>query len=394
MAKSPASLMTGKGPAHFTVVRPSSETHIKVGITASPAFVADERLWANGMAQNVRYLAMLLNRLPFVQLCLVGPDNDCQQTSPGTPSFMSASRAVDELDILIEIGIRFDPNLLERFRSRGGKLVSYMAGNAMVMNFESVANGSGGGEIPSQVGFDATWITPQHMRMNASYAALTRSSRVCEVPHIWHPCVLNNALAQFGAEAFFWKLRENCKNWAIGVFDPTVNVVKTFHLPLLLCERAHRLDNELIARVLLFGAQRFIGNQHFSDLVGSLDIGRQGKVFAEARHPVPATLGRHVDAVVTHQWENSLNYLYWDVLYSGRPLIHNTPDIEGAGYRYQDFDPADGGAVLKDALEQHPHRTYQARAAELEILWQFSIDNPLVQSRYADLLRDVMELHA
>jgi hypothetical protein len=51
-------------------------------------------------------------------------------------------------------------------------------------------------------------------------------------------------------------------------------------------------------------------------------------------------LGREVDAVITHQWENDLNYLYWDVLSLGYPLVHNSSRIKDAGYYYPDFDPA------------------------------------------------------
>lgn len=363
---------------------------LSIGLTASSSFVADTRLWANGMAQNVRFLAMLLDRLPFVDLRIISPLDEVGEFAAGVP-LVSAKDGLEGVDVLIEIGVRLDPDLIDGFRARGGKVVSYMAGNAMVMNLESVASGSPGGEIPSTVGFDATWITPQHMRMNASYAAMTRGKYVAEVPHIWHPSVLNSALAQFGCGDFFWKNCDSSNGWRVGVFDPTVNVVKTFHLPLLACEEAYRAKNDTISHVLLFGAQRFIGNQHFSDLVTSLDLGRDGRVFAEARHPLPQVLGKYVDAVVTHQWENSLNYLYWDVLYSGRPLIHNSAHLGDAGYRFADFDPADGGRVLLDAARQHHSRTLAQRNSELEVLWQFSIDNPRVQSRYAELLCDVME---
>ncbi|MFV0644859.1 MAG: DUF2827 family protein, partial [Sphingomonadaceae bacterium] len=111
-------------------------------------------------------------------------------------------------------------------------------------------------------------------------------------------------------------------------------------------------------------------------------------------HPLPLVLGEHVDAVVTHQWENALNYLYWDVLYSGRPLVHNVSDLRDVGYYYPDFRPADGGRVLVDALQHHENRRSLARPRELEVLWEYSVDNPAVQLAYSQLILEAMETDA
>lgn len=372
--------------------RPLAGRKLRVGLTSiGGGELLDAALWASGMAQNVAYLAMLLARLPDVEPILVVPDGTAG-TRPlhGVP-VAPAGDALDRLDCLIEIGIRLDPVQMKAFRARGGRLVSYMAGNAMVMNLESVANANAYGEILGDVGYDAAWLTPQHVHTNRAYVAITRSENVWEAPHIWHPVNLVNAISQFGSHEFFWKPREADKPWRIGVFDPTVNVVKTFHLPLFVCEEAARIRPGFVERVLLFSANRFIGNPHFAELVGALDLGREGRVFAEDRHNLPAVLGPHVDAVVTHQWENGLNYLYWDVLYAGRPLVHNAPAIRDVGYWYRDFDPKDGGRALLEAFDGHAATRGQARAGELETLWTFSIDNPAVQERYAHLIAEALE---
>jgi hypothetical protein len=106
--------------------------------------------------------------------------------------------------------------------------------------------------------------------------------------------------------------------------------------------------------------------------------------------PIAEVLHRHVDAVVVHQWQNDLNYLYWDVLWSGHPLIHNSPSIEGVGYAYASFDPADGGRALVDATRHHRGRAAAARGEALEFLDRFSIDSPEVRARHEDLIAGVM----
>jgi hypothetical protein len=78
-------------------------------------------------------------------------------------------------------------------------------------------------------------------------------------------------------------------------------------------------------------------------------------------------LADHCDAVVTHHWENGLNYLYYEVLYGNYPLIHNSGFLKDLGYYYPDFEAELGGEALLTALREHPARQaeHAKRAREL-----------------------------
>jgi len=301
---------------------------------------------------------------------------------------------VGQLDLLIEIGARMDAGTHARVKNSGGKIVSYMAGNALVMNFECVANGTPYGEILSDTPFDAAWLTPQHWNTNAGYAALTRSDIVRIAPHLWHPICLLRSISEVGSDNFYWNGAPiNGESWSVGIFDPGINVVKTQHLPLLVCEEAYRLEPSLIKNVLLFSANHLIGNDHFEQFSRALDLGKDKKIFAESRHIIASVIGTFIDAVATHQWENNLNYLYWDILYSGRPLIHNSNPLANIGYYYPEFDPNSGGKVMADALRRHSFEARSYRAEALDHLWQYNPDNPNVQSAYKELIDEVMDKH-
>ena len=366
---------------------------LKIGVTTVGAPPGGEAaLWSSGVTQNIVFLAQMLGRLPGVDLaCLIccpgGAAADPLALAFGLPAIDEAD-AVERLDMIVELGARGRDEAMARFRDRGGRLVSYVAGNVMAMNFEALACGVPHGEMMSGAGFDAVWITPQHWRMNRGYARLTRSERVFPAPHIWSPACLDRSAALAGVDLRYRPPAEG--RWRIGVFDPNVNVVKTFHLPLLVCEEGYRRAPERIDRVLLFGAAHLIETPHFKEFCGITRLAQAGRLFAEARFPLAEVLGRHVDVAVTHQWENNLNYLYWDILSNGWPLIHNSEAIAEAGYYYPDFDPQTGGEVLAAALETHRLRGGGPSPADREAVWRHSIDNPKVQAAYAALVEELM----
>jgi hypothetical protein len=366
---------------------------LRVGVTATGTLAdVDAALWSSGVVQNVVFLALLLQRLPQVTSCDLVV---CPQGGGGHAlaarfglGAVDEADAVERLDLIVELGARGAGEAMRRFRERGGRLVSYVAGNVVAMDFEALACGLPYGEMMSDSGFDAVWITPQHWRMCRSYAAVTRSPNVERAPHIWSPVILRQSAARLGRPLF--RPPDAAPTPArIGIFDPNVNVLKTFHLPLLVCEAAYRLAPETIDRVLMFSAEHLKGVPHFEEFCGATELSRAGRLFAEQRQPLAAMLGEHIDAVVSHQWENGLNYLYWDVLYAGYPLIHNAPELAEVGYYYGDFDPSDGGRALIEALVGRRDKVAE-RPKVMETLWARHIDNPSVRARHAELIGQVM----
>lgn len=349
-------------------------------------------MWNNGMTQNLVYLGLLLQRLRCVaEVCIVPIPDDGQVHQPSQLfgfKQLSLSAAVTELDVLIEVGMRIPIGSAEPFQKRGGKLVSYVAGNSFVMNLEAIAsNLNDRAEVLLPLEFDASWITPQHWRTNRSYSQLTKSRNTQQISQIWDPIVLRQGISRI-QHNFFYKRRLK-KGCSIGVFEPNINVVKTFHLPVLICEKLYRQTPQAINHVFASNTLHLKENQHFTEFFASLDLLKANVVTSESRFPVFELLGQHVDTVVVHHWENGLNYLYYDVLYGGYPLIHNSEFLKDVGYYYDSFDVDSGAAALKLAWETHDENFdhYQARSAEL--LWTVSPDNPVLQKQHADLIESL-----
>jgi hypothetical protein len=363
---------------------------IRVGITAAHAKDVPSVLWSNGINQNVVYLALLMQKLSGVEVSLVAYPFGELPTHPLSACFkvptINTFEDALKLDIIVELGIRLEADFTKPYRDKGGKLVNYMAGNSMVMNAESLFLEGEPALRGSAIGpdnFDAVWITPQHMHMNAGVSGML-SGPVEEAPHIWAPAAIEHAIASLGIAPAFSKRPET---WSLGTFDPNINVVKSFHIPLLVAESAHRNKPEQIRRMMLFCTEHLKGRNHFETFIAKTSLGKANKVTSEARHGIASMLGREVDCVITHQWENDLNYMYWDVLSLGYPLVHNSSRIKDAGYYYHDFDPVNGGEALLEALAKHDG----PRDCDVETVWRFHVGNEANQKRYKELLNNLLD---
>jgi hypothetical protein len=135
--------------------------------------------------------------------------------------------------------------------------------------------------------FDAVWITPQHMHTNAKVTQMI-GGPVEEAPHIWAPTAIEHAKSSMGIDPVF----KRPETWSLATFDPNINVVKSFHIPLLVAEAAHRKKPDQIRRMMLFCTEHLKGRPHFESYISGLTLGKANKVTAEGRHGIVAMLGR------------------------------------------------------------------------------------------------------
>jgi hypothetical protein len=351
-------------------------------------------MWTNGMTQNLVYLALLLQRMREVADVFVVPYPPSPTGHKPSEAFgfkqMSLEAATDALDVMVEVGMRVPIENVERMQRRGAKVVSYVAGNSFIMSLEAVVNQlNDRGEVLPPFEFDATWITPQHWRTNHAYSRLTRARQVYQVSQIWDPVVLRQGLATINHH-FFYKRRLHA-GVSVGVFEPNINVVKTFHYPVLVAEELYRKHPEAVEHVFALSTAHLREQPHFVEFCQALDLGRQNRITAENRFPVYQLLGQYVDTVIAHHWENGLNYLYYDVLYGGYPLVHNSEFLKDVGYYFEGFDAHDGGLALERAWQTHDDNLPQYQAAAQELLWTVSPDNPALQREHAILLEALFD---
>lgn len=125
--------------------------------------------------------------------------------------------------------------------------------------------------------------------------------------------------------------------------------------------------------------------------MNQLDIVRNHKAVFLGRFDTPTYLAEHTDIVVSHQWENPLNYFYLEVCWQGYPLVHNATLCTDLGYYYRDNNVAEGARRVVEAIDQHDANVGRYRDEQRAAIARFLPDNAELVSGYAGLLDELVK---
>jgi hypothetical protein len=330
-----------------------------VGITMFVGRDGDLGLFENGLRQNVVFLYQLFRAAPGCArvFLLNHGDGEFASWPPGlglddAPVVRTADVA-DQLDYVIVLGAAIAPGELLALRQRGVRIIGYKGGNGAVISIEAMIARpprADAERYPDAHLYDALWMTPQHMATYAGWCRTVYRVPVQAVPQIWAPTFIEQRAAMLDGRFGY---RPGTARWRIGILEPNITVMKTAHVPMLVCEAAFREAPELFDSVLVTNTVQHRDHPHFKSFADALSIVRTGVMSFEPRLISADFLAHHCDAVVTHHWENGLNYLYYEVLYGGYPLVHNSAFLRDQGYYYPDFAAEAGGHALVRALHEH-----------------------------------------
>jgi hypothetical protein len=355
-----------------------------IGITFYASDDPHHSIWSNGTLQNVFLLYHMLRQSAACGAIWLINNGNAERLAPGLRlaepdvPLVRFEAVADQLDVLIEGGAQLRPQQAEIVRRRGGVVIAYRCGNDYIMDAERICFDLPPGPAFNGTRFDEIWTQPQHERMCRSFWQLALRAPLQVMPHVWSPRFIQRAIdtlhrnepdARFGYQPHPGPRR-------VAVFEPNLNVVKTFITPLLICEAAYRRTPQALAAIYITNTSGLTGHPSLTGLAATLDIARDRLLSFEARYSLPMFLARYTDVVVSHQWENGLNYLYYDVLYGDYPLVHNSPWLQSVGYYYPDFDAEAGATALLDAINEHDAHLDDYRARSRALLASVDIQHP------------------
>jgi Protein of unknown function (DUF2827) len=363
-----------------------------VGITIYVGASGDLGLYENGLRQNAIFFFNLFRASPNCRRVwlLNHGDGEVASIPEGLPvgpgDIVRTAQVAGELDFVLVLGAAMDAATAEGLRKRGCRIIGYKGGNGIVISMEAIIAQPPRGDAERYFDrscYDALWMTPQHIHTYRSYCETIYRCPVVEVPQIWQPLFLDR---RAGALQQPFGYQPGAARKRIGILDPNITVMKTSHMPMLVCEAAYRQRPELFQAVYVTNAIQFMQNEHFNSLANRLRMFRDKVATVEPRFVTADFLAHHADAVVTHHWENGLNYLFYDVLSGGYPLVHNSAFLREYGYYYESFDAESGGEALLRALSDHDAGLQAYRATAKRLLDRVDAASPANVSFHEKLL--------
>ncbi|MBB5459951.1 DUF2827 domain-containing protein [Paraburkholderia sp. Cpub6] len=325
---------------------------LKVGVTIYLR-QGQQSIWENGIFQNCYFLAMLLKHSPNVEAAYLvnGGDGDpaaaAQFLEFAPVPVIDLDTAREKLDVIVELSAQLNPDWARSFCEKGRHVIGMRVANDYVIDIERMMFGLPHGMLVSGTPYSAIWTLPAFEKTCASYYETALRAPVKAMQHLWSPALVERA----ANGAFGYKPGRS--NWRLAVLEPNICMVKTSHIPMLLADLAHRQQPGLIDYARFFNTMHLKNDAQFVGFARSLDLVTQGRATFEPRLPVHEILTQQADAIVSHTWENTQNYVYYEALHGGYPLIHNSDLLGGCGYRYGDFDCEGGALALREAFVVH-----------------------------------------
>lgn len=373
-----------------------SDRKLKVGISVYLHKDQPPSVWSSGAWQNIIYFYMLLqqsSRISEVVLANCVPPQDQMRTLEVTDQFhiptMDLQEAINTVDVMIVMGMQINQDNINALHARGAKVVAFNVGNTHIMVMENIIfqldRGNGGIDNTT---VDAIWTLPHHEKMCRSLFEVCWRTQVEVMPYLWDPLFLQQKITQDKLDYEYKPQRENraAGKKRLVIFEPNLNVVKTSLTPMMIADLVYRKHPESIEMVHICSTDRFVSQSTFLSFAWALDITRKGVASYEARFDTPSFMHHYGDIVVSHQWENEINNLYYDLLYGGYPWVHNSPRFKDVGYYYPDFDAQAGAQALEQALFHHDAQIEDYTAKGKIKIQEVSPSNPDNAKAYEDKL--------
>jgi len=370
----------------------------KVGITA--VFAEGDSLFSNGIRQNGMMLAKLL-KLAGHEVTIINFKNVNRMTKfPWDTNEYKTVNIFDEplypeqLDVLIHLHTIPKPSETLQYKELNPnlKVIGYRCGNNYVNDMESIlfkAHTTTEQFITHDTNLDAIWYVPQQKLNNHDYISILGRTESNAIPFVWDPMFIEEHVKMYNNKNVKYTPSEGPKR--VSIFEPNINVVKYSVPSILAIEHAYRQRPDLIGFMYASNTHKLIDINLFKGMMNQLDIVKDGKAQFTHRYPIVHYLESRTDIVASHQWGNPLNYLYFDVMYLGYPLVHNAHLIADMGFYYNEFDLKDAGDKIVDVAENYDNIYEEHYADNLKKMKRFMPSNKDLQQDYTNLLHSLFD---
>ena len=366
---------------------------MKIGITIK--FNQNSSFQSNGMLQNLYFLANSFNEI-------VGWDCFFLYKSDHEPDLLLPPKRCISIDSYLNHRLfNFDVLILAGFTGRifshsifeNTKLIVLHCGARLMDDIFRSLHGAGDNEYQSfsatTTRCDEVWTLPHHSRNLPYLSTLYNTKNVKVMPYIWDSIFIDSLLKRNkfpDRDDFVNKLLVSPFS-NINIYEPNNTICKTSLLPLSIAVEHRRHGSRKLQKCNIFCADKMANSSYFVQLCHCLGVQSAQDYFSF--HPriefinSLKVFGIH-SIIVSHQIMVELNYLYFEALYLGLPLLHNSSSLSTYGYYYPDSDTQEAARQIDSILTNHS-TDFRNRLSDYQIfLDSFNPSNPVNIAQYEE----------
>jgi len=356
----------------------------------------DFSVWSNSDIQNIYALYKLLSEVKEYNVRLVNLGIDIKTITSEVGigvndiKFYSWDDIKEDTDILIETSAKINKRQINYIKRRKCKFISFITYNSYISDLEDVTFNEKNSPINKR-DYDEIWIYPHHKKLNEYYLRELYNTNVYEVPYIWvdefmeeYKEFLLNTEQQLEYKPHYSK-----KN--ITILEPNTNILKSSIYPILIVNKVYKEFPNLINKVRVLNTYHLHKNSKFLSIIGDLEISNDNKISFENNYSTPFILSTVTDIVISHQWQDELNNLYFDIFYGKYPLLHNSETLKGYGFYYNDFNIDEASKKLITILNKFHLISEDYNNKCHQITYSYSPNNQAIINKYKERIFNLMK---
>ena len=322
------------------------------------------QIFSNGITQNAYFIHQCLENLGLKCQFLCTESNPTNFAYKDLPLKQISLNPLEfdpsDYHTIITVTRGLTTEEYMAFKKAKVHIVAFVCGNQVMHHMEDFVRGPITPGTSTYIGksamSDEIWLIPSYEH-SREYISVVRSKPVFLVPHLWSPLFIkNHAETTFKSSElslFYDGLLHTGKKIDIIILEPNFALFKNAWLPLVSSEKLFQEDNNLIENVYVFN---FPSHGCSRSMTEDLSVSKKIRYFKRLAMP---EIMLHFNKkgtfpiILSHQVLNSLNYLYYEALFYGWPIVHNSADLDGCGYFYPENDIGACARAIKEAYVNH-----------------------------------------
>jgi len=312
-------------------------------------------LYSNGLFQNAFFLVRCFEHvgLSAQLLCLESDPAPLQNTGLCLKQMCTDPTMFDpsEYHTIVTCSRGITKEIYTLLKEHKVHVVAFLCGNSVMIDMEEFVHGPFGtssGFIGRGPPKDEVWTIPNY-KSSLNYISLLRGAPSFVVPHLWSPEIILKSNSE--SELLYKYPTHNPRKVNLLITEPNIALFKNAWIPIMAAEWLNKYHPDLIDSVYIFNFPK-----HGHIMLDELDIKPKVKKFARLAMPeilMHFNQQSPLPIFVSYQFKNPLNYTYYEALYFGYPLVHNSPELDENGYMYLEEDIVECANQILYAANHH-----------------------------------------